>query len=114
MEDLENKELEKYIVDISEIDFDEVRKVYNEMQKEKEEREKLMTPEERENLQKMEEIDKICDKIMDYRIKREEMLNEMTTEESIEYYKEICKRADDFADETGMKSVTVDEIHNKK
>ena len=114
MEELENEDLEKYAIDISEIDFDEVQRVCDKIKKEREEREKSMTPKERENLQKMEEIDKICDKIMDYRIKREEKLNSMTTEESIDYYKEICKRADEFANELGMKSVTVDEIHNKK
>jgi len=114
MENIENEDLEKYVVDVSEIDFDEVQKVYDEIIKEKQEREKSMTPKEREDLKKMEEIDKICEDIMEYRVKREEMLNSMTTEESIEYYKEICKRADEFAEEIGMKSVTVEEIHNKK
>ena len=114
MEELENEDLEKYAIDISEIDFDEIRRVCDEITKDREAREKSMTLEEREDLKKLEEINKICDNIMDYRIKREEMLNEMTTEESIEYYKDICKRAEDFANEIGMISVTPDEIHNKK
>ncbi|MBQ8425138.1 MAG: hypothetical protein IJX17_03840 [Clostridia bacterium] len=113
MENLEEN-LEDYIIDVSKIDFDEVRKVYDQIEKERMEREKSMTEEERENLRKIDEINNICDNIMEYRRQRDELLDSMTTEESIKYYEDICKRADEFANEVGMKSVTVDEIHNKK
>jgi hypothetical protein len=114
MENLDEENLEDYLIDISKIDFDEVRKVCDKIEKERIEREKSMTPEERLELEKIDEINNICDSIMEYRRQREELLDSMTTEESIEYYKNICKRADEFAKEVGMKSVTVDDIHNKK
>lgn len=114
MENLDEENLEDYVIDASEIDFDKIRKLCEEIEKERIEKEKSMTEEERENLRKIDEINNICDNIMEYRRQRDELLDSMTTEESIKYYEDICKRADEFAKEVGMESVTVDDIHNKK
>ena len=118
MTNTNNDELnESEEIDVSEIDFDEVRKVLAEIEADKQARLDAMTPEERESEQlrqkQMDELIKITDDIEQRRIEREIEFMHMSPEEAFMAYKKINENADKFAEEVGMQSVNASDLRKK-
>ena len=115
-----DEELESLDEELSanEVDLDEVRKVMQEIEAEKQARLDAMTPEERqkeeERQRHADECFEICESIQNRRIEREIEFSYMSPEETFAAYQKINENADKFADEVGMKKVNVSDIKNDK
>ena len=116
MEKENDKELEEF--DVEDIDFEAVYKAMEEIEKDRQARFNAMTDAEKaEHIQFQKDAEKamkISEEIEQRRIEREIAFSKMSPEEAFEAYSQIVKSADEFANEIGMKSVTIEELNAKK
>ena len=116
MEKENDKDLEEF--DVEDIDFEAIYKAMEEIEKERQARFNAMTDAEKADyiqFQKdAEKAMKISEEIEQRRIEREIAFSKMSPEEAFEAYNQIVKNADEFANEIGMESVTIEELNAKK